>query len=44
MVRMTAPAPARPYTAAEFLHMPGNEGAELVDGQIVEVPTGSISS
>ncbi|MBE0609309.1 MAG: Uma2 family endonuclease [Dehalococcoidia bacterium] len=41
---MTAPAPARPYTADEFLHMPENEGAELVDGQIVEVPMGSISS
>ncbi len=44
MVRMTAPAPARPYTAEEFLHMPENEGADLVDGQIVEVPMGSISS
>lgn len=44
MVRMTAPAPARPYTAEEFLHMPENEGAELVDGRIVEVPMGSISS
>lgn len=44
MVRMTAPAPARPVTAEEFLHMPENEGAELVDGQIVAVPMGSISS
>jgi Uma2 family endonuclease len=44
MVCMTAPAPARPYTAEEFLHMPENEGAELVDGRIVEVPMGSISS
>ncbi|MCL4242539.1 MAG: Uma2 family endonuclease [Dehalococcoidia bacterium] len=41
---MTAPAPARPYTADEFLHMPENEGAELVDGRIVAVPMGSISS
>ena len=31
-------------TAEEFLHMPENEGAELVDGRIVEVPMGSMSS
>lgn len=41
---MTAPAPARLITAEEFLHMPENEGAELVDGRIVEVPMGSMSS
>lgn len=44
MVRMTAPAPARPYTADEFLHMPENEGAELVDGQIAEARGDSLSS
>jgi Uma2 family endonuclease len=44
MVGMTTPAPARPITAEEFLHMPESEGAELVDGRIVEVPMGSLSS
>lgn len=42
MIGMATPAPARPITAEEFLHMPQSEGAELVDGRIVEVPTGSI--
>lgn len=31
-------------TADDFLLMPESEGAELVDGDIVEVPMGSISS
>jgi len=44
MARMTAPAPARLYTAEEFLHMPENEGAELVDGQIAEARGDSLSS
>lgn len=44
MVSMTTPAPPRPITADDFLHMPESEGAELVDGHIVEVPMGSISS
>ncbi len=41
---MTTPAPARLFTAEDFLHMPESEGAELVDGRIVEVPMGSMSS
>jgi len=41
---MTTRAPARPITAEDFLHMPESEGAELVDGRIVGVPMGSISS
>jgi Uma2 family endonuclease len=41
---MTAPLTTQPITAEEFLHMPENEGAELVDGRIVEVPMGSMSS
>ncbi len=41
---MTTPAPARIITAEDFLHMPESEGAELVDGRIVEVPMGSMSS
>lgn len=44
MACMTAPAPARLYTAEEFLHMPENEGAELVDGQIAEARGDSLSS
>jgi Uma2 family endonuclease len=36
-------SPAR-ITADEFLDMPESEGAELVDGEIVEVPMGSLSS
>lgn len=41
---MTAPAPARIVTAEEFLHMPENRGAELVDGAIVEKHMGNESS
>ncbi|MGE0599276.1 MAG: Uma2 family endonuclease [Dehalococcoidia bacterium] len=41
---MTATPSAELITAEEFLHMPENEGAELVDGRIVEVPMGSMSS
>ncbi|MGB4862473.1 MAG: Uma2 family endonuclease [Tepidiformaceae bacterium] len=41
---MTATPTAELITAEEFLHMPENEGAELVDGRIVEVPMGSMSS
>jgi hypothetical protein len=33
---MTAPAPAKPITAEEFLHMPESDGAELLDGVIGE--------
>ena len=40
---MTATASSS-ITADDFLVMPENEGAELVDGEIVEVPMGSISS
>lgn len=41
---MTAPAPTRLITAEEFLHMPENRGAELVDGVIVEKHMGNESS
>ncbi len=44
MLDMTATPTAELITAEEFLHMPENEGAELVDGRIVEVPMGSMSS
>ncbi len=40
---MTAPPTASPITADEFLHMPENRGAELVDGCIVEKSMGSES-
>lgn len=40
---MTATASSS-ITADDFLLMPENEGAELVDGEIVEVPMGSLSS
>ena len=41
---MTAPAPSRIITADEFLRMPENRGAELVDGRIVEKNMGNESS
>ena len=41
---MTAPATEHLITAEEFLHMKEQEGAELVDGRIVDVPMGSMSS
>jgi Uma2 family endonuclease len=44
MLAMTTTPSAEPITAEQFLHMPENEGAELVDGRIVEVPMGSMSS
>jgi Uma2 family endonuclease len=44
MAGMTAPAPSRLITADEFLHMPENRGAELVDGRIVEKHMGNESS
>ncbi|MBA4181950.1 MAG: hypothetical protein C0506_15270 [Anaerolinea sp.] len=40
---MTATASSS-LTADDFLLMPESEGAELVDGEIAEVPMGSISS
>ncbi len=40
---MTA-APARYITAEDFLHMPDNRGAELLDGCRVEKPMGNESS
>jgi Uma2 family endonuclease len=44
MSSMTTPAPARPITAEEFLHMPESDGAELLDGVIVEKNVGFESS
>ena len=44
MHTMTAPAPARPITAEEFLLMPESDGAELLDGVIVEKNVGNESS
>jgi Uma2 family endonuclease len=41
---MTTPAPTRPITAEEFLHMPESDGAELLDGVIVEKNGGNESS
>ena len=41
---MTAPAPSRPITAEEFLYMPESDGAELLDGRIVEKSTGNESA
>jgi Uma2 family endonuclease len=41
---MTAPAPARPITADEFLHMPESRGAELVDGVIQETHMSGLST
>ena len=41
---MTAAATEHLITADEFLHMKEQEGAELVDGRIVEVPMGGMSS
>jgi Uma2 family endonuclease len=41
---MTATPSTELIDAEQFLHMPENEGAELVDGRIVEVPMGSLSS
>ncbi len=38
-----AASPVR-ITAEEFLRMPESEGAELVDGEIVEVPMGTVSA
>ena len=44
MWAMTTPAPAWPITAEEFLHMPESDGAELLDGAIVEKSMGNESS
>jgi Uma2 family endonuclease len=44
MGTMTSPAPPRLISAEDFLDMPESVGAELVDGEIVEVPMGSMSS
>lgn len=41
---MTTTPSADLISAEQFLHMPEGEGAELVDGRIVEVPMGSLSS
>lgn len=44
MSTMTTTPSAEPISAEQFLHMPENEAAELVDGHVVEVPMGSMSS
>ncbi len=44
MSGMTTTPSAEPITAERFLHMPENEGAELVDGRIVEVPGSALAS
>lgn len=41
---MTAPAPTRLITAEEFLYMPESDGAELLDGRIVEKCMGNESA
>lgn len=41
---MSAPAPSRPITAEEFLYMPESDGAELLDGRIVEKCMGNESA
>ncbi len=41
---MTAPAPSRLITAEEFLYMPESDGAELLDGRIVEKCMGNESA
>jgi Uma2 family endonuclease len=44
MLTMTASPSTGLITADQFLHMPENRGAELVDGHVVEKNTGSESS
>ena len=41
---MTAPPPSRLITAEEFLYMPEGDGAELLDGRIVEKCMGNESA